>query len=68
MTLEWRRGVIWNCFACRLCKQTDERAPQSLFGVLDQTVTAMGARLLKRWVQQPLLDLRQIDARLDAVD
>ncbi|MEW5718804.1 MAG: DNA mismatch repair protein MutS [Chloroflexota bacterium] len=44
-------------------------APQrSLFGVLDQTVTAMGARLLKRWIQQPLLDLAQIHARLDAVD
>ena len=28
----------------------------------------MGARLLKRWVQQPLLDLDQIHERLDAVD
>ena len=28
----------------------------------------MGARLLKRWIQQPLLDLDQIHARLDAVD
>jgi DNA mismatch repair protein MutS len=36
--------------------------------VLDQTVTAMGTRMLKRWVQQPLLDLEQIHARLDAVD
>ncbi len=40
---------------------------RSLFGVLDRTVTAMGARLLKRWIQQPLLDLTQIHARLDAV-
>ncbi len=40
----------------------------SLFGVLDHTVTAMGARLLKRWVQQPLLELDQIQARLDAVE
>ena len=40
----------------------------SLFGVLDHTVTAMGARLLKRWVQQPLLDLARIQARLEAVD
>jgi DNA mismatch repair protein MutS len=40
----------------------------SLFGVLDHTVTAMGARLLKRWVQQPLLDLNRIHARLEAVD
>ncbi|MBI5305120.1 MAG: DNA mismatch repair protein MutS [Chloroflexi bacterium] len=41
---------------------------RSLFGVLDHTVTAMGARLLKRWITQPLLDLAQIHARLDAVD
>lgn len=40
---------------------------RSLFGVLDETVTAMGARLLKRWIQQPLLDLAQIRARQDAV-
>lgn len=44
------------------------RNPRSLFGVLDHTGTAMGARLLKRWVHQPLLDLDQIHARLDAVD
>ncbi len=43
-------------------------AARSLFGVLDHTVTAMGARLLKRWIQQPLLDLARIHARLDAVD
>lgn len=48
--------------------QADGRSPHNLFGVLDHTVTAMGARLLKRWVQQPLLDLAQIRARLDAVD
>ncbi len=41
---------------------------RSLFGVLDHTVTAMGARLLKRWLAQPLLDLAQINARLDAVE
>ena len=48
--------------------QGDGKSPRSLFGVLDHTVTAMGARLLKRWIQQPLLDLAQIHARLDAVD
>ncbi len=48
--------------------QADGRSPRSLFGVLDQTVTAMGARLLKRWIQQPLLDLKQIHDRLEAVD
>lgn len=41
---------------------------RSLFGVLDETKTAMGARLLKRWIHQPLLDLDRIRARLDAVE
>ncbi len=40
---------------------------RSLFGVLDHTETAMGARMLKRWVHQPLLDLEQIRLRQDAV-
>lgn len=39
----------------------------SLLGVLDRTVTAMGARLLRTWINQPLLDLKRLNARLDAV-
>ena len=46
----------------------DGRVQGSLLGVLDRTVTAMGARLLRRWIQQPLLDLAPIRARLDAVE
>jgi DNA mismatch repair protein MutS len=40
----------------------------SLLGVLDRTVTAMGARLLRTWISQPLLDLKRLNARLDAVE
>lgn len=40
----------------------------SLLGVLDQTKTAMGGRLLRAWLLQPLLDLAQIGARHDAVE
>ncbi len=40
----------------------------SLLGVLDRTVTAMGARLLRAWISQPLLDLKRLNARLDAVE
>ncbi len=40
----------------------------SLLGVLDRTVTAMGARMLHTWINQPLLDLRRLNARLDAVE
>ncbi len=39
----------------------------SLLDVLDHTVTPMGRRLLRRWINQPLLDLSQIHERLDAV-
>ncbi|MGB9751800.1 DNA mismatch repair protein MutS [Roseiflexus castenholzii] len=40
----------------------------SLIGVLDQTRTPMGARLLRRWISQPLCDLARLRARHDAVD
>jgi DNA mismatch repair protein MutS len=39
----------------------------SLLGVLNATLTPMGARLLRRWLNQPLLDVGAINARLDAV-
>jgi DNA mismatch repair protein MutS len=40
----------------------------SLLGVLDKTVTAMGARLMRQWVSKPLLDVTAVNQRLDAVD
>lgn len=40
---------------------------KSLLQILDRTITPMGARLLRRWLDQPLLDLTRITARLDAV-
>jgi len=40
----------------------------SLLGVLDETVTPMGGRLLRRWLNQPLLDLEALNERLDAVE
>jgi DNA mismatch repair protein MutS len=39
-----------------------------LVAVIDETRTALGARLLRRWLSQPLLDLAQIHGRLDAVE
>ncbi len=44
----------------------NERA-RTLIDVIDHTTTAMGARLLKRWVALPLKDIPQINERLDAV-
>jgi DNA mismatch repair protein MutS len=40
----------------------------SLLGVLDLTATPMGARLLRTWLQQPLLDLDALNQRLDGVE
>ena len=40
---------------------------KSLLQILDHTVTPMGARLLRRWLDQPLLDVDAINVRLDAV-
>ena len=40
----------------------------TLLNVLDKTHTAMGARLLRSWMVQPLLDIKQITERHDAVE
>ena len=39
----------------------------SLLWVLDKTKTAMGARMLRNFVEQPLIDADAINERLDAV-
>ena len=40
----------------------------SLLGVIDKTISPMGARLLKRWVVFPLKDEKPINERLDVVE
>ena len=39
----------------------------SLLGVLDKTRTPMGKRMIRRWVNQPLIHAQEIKERLDAV-
>ncbi len=39
----------------------------TLFGVIDETATGMGSRLLKQWVQRPSLKRTEIQTRLAAV-
>ena len=46
----------------------DGKTRGSLLGVLDATTTAMGGRLLRRWIDRPLLDQKRIERRLDAVE
>jgi len=40
----------------------------TLIGIIDHTITAMGSRLLKKWLRYPLINVLQIDKRLDAVE
>lgn len=46
---------------------TDTRGA-SLLSIMDKTKTAMGGRLLRKWLDQPLLDVKRIHRRLDAVE
>lgn len=45
----------------------DVERSASLFGILDATRTAMGARTLRNWISRPLASSAAINARLDAV-
>ena len=45
----------------------DKSRKGTLLWILDKTCTAMGSRLLRAWIERPLKDRLQIEARLDAV-
>ncbi|MBR0410123.1 MAG: DNA mismatch repair protein MutS [Eubacterium sp.] len=52
-----------------LCETLREKSKRgSLLWVLDKTRTAMGARMLRKMVEQPLIKKKEINDRLDAVD
>jgi len=40
----------------------------SLLWVLDRTMTAMGARMLRQWIERPLIQQSQIEERLNIVE
>ena len=40
----------------------------TLIDVLDQTITSGGGRLLKQWMNKPLVDRKKINSRLDIVE
>lgn len=46
---------------------SDKSRRGSLIGVLDTCKTSMGSRLLKQWIDRPLLNKSKINKRLDAV-
>ena len=48
-------------------KMRDRSKKGTLLWVLDKTSTSMGGRSLRRWLNDPLLDVKEIQERLDAV-
>lgn len=48
-------------------KLRDKSKKGTLLWVLDKTCTSMGGRLLRRWLNDPLVDVVAINKRLDAV-
>ncbi len=48
-------------------KMRDKSKKGTLLWVLDKTSTSMGGRLLRRWISDPLIDVLEINRRLDAV-
>lgn len=50
------------------CNMRDGGKKATLFKVLDFTKTAMGTRLLKRWLEFPLVDIEGIINRQDAIE
>ncbi|SCW29181.1 DNA mismatch repair protein MutS [Paenibacillus tianmuensis] len=46
----------------------DRSKKGTLLWLLDNTVTAMGGRLLRRWIEKPLMNAAHINDRLEAVD
>ncbi len=48
-------------------KLRDKTKKGTLLWVLDKTATAMGGRLLRNWLNNPLINVEKINKRLDAV-
>ena len=48
-------------------KLRDKSKKGTLLWVLDKTATSMGGRLLRRWISDPLIDVFEVNNRLDAV-
>ncbi|MEK6302043.1 MAG: DNA mismatch repair protein MutS [Acidobacteriota bacterium] len=51
-----------------LVEALDGSRSRTLLGVIDETVTGMGSRLLKQWLLRPSMKIGELNARLDSVD
>ncbi len=60
------RSTIINLELFSTIREHDSKG--TLLSVLDQTITAMGGRLLKQWIKKPLVSAVEITGRHDAVE
>ncbi len=58
-------AAIRNLELCETIRGKEKRG--SLLWVLDKTKSPMGKRLIRSWIEQPLMDISDINSRLDAV-
>ena len=64
--------MLLNCTARRNLELTEKMNDKSkkgtLLWVLDKTYTSMGGRLLRKWINEPLIDENEINKRLNSVE
>ncbi len=51
-----------------IINSTSDSKNSSLVHYLDKTCSPMGGRLIRKWISQPLLDIKQINKRLNSVE
>jgi len=64
--LEMDSNTRRNLELCETMRSKEKRG--SLLGVLDKTCTSAGARMLRKWIEQPLVNTNQIVRRQNAVE
>ena len=65
-TVDYMKIDEWTARNLELRSSAEGSVKHSLLGVMDETRSPMGARLLRRWMSHPLLDVEKIKKRQDA--
>ena len=66
-TVDYMKIDEWTARNLELRSSTEGSLKHSLLGVMDETRSPMGARLLRRWMSYPLLCVEEIKKRQEAV-
>ena len=59
------RSTVLNLELVTTIREHDNKG--TLLSIMDQTVTAMGGRMLKQWMRKPLIQKKEIEDRLESV-